>query len=108
VKVEIVPEVQYGDARKRYVGGQGSLRLEMGRSKQTFDELAARALLTPGHMIVLTSIPARPGSLGDYFLRHESEGKPEQKLIVIRAYQTQHDELFEPQESSHPDETPPP
>jgi hypothetical protein len=100
VKVEVLPEVQYGDARQRYIGGQGSLRLEVGRSKQAFDELAATALLTPGHMIVLTSIPERSGSLGDYFFRHESEGKPEQKLIVIRVSQTQHDDLFEPHEAS--------
>jgi hypothetical protein len=95
VKMELVPEIQYGDARQRYVGGQGTLRLQFGRAKQSFDDLAASALLTSGHMIVLTSIPDRPGSLGDYFFRHESEGKPEQKLIVIRVCQTQHDDLVE-------------
>ena len=47
-------------------------------------------------MLVLTCLPDRPGSLGHRFFTHECAGQAEQKLLVIRLSQTQHDGLFSP------------
>jgi hypothetical protein len=49
-------------------------------------------------MLVLSSLIQRPGSLGHYFLTQKADGKLQQKLIVIRLSQTQHDGLFDPPE----------
>jgi hypothetical protein len=48
-------------------------------------------------MIVMSSLANRPGSLGHYFFTREADGKLEQKLMVLRLAQTQHDDLFDPQ-----------
>jgi hypothetical protein len=45
--------------------------------------------------MVLSSLPSRPGSLGHYFFT-ENEEHLEQKVLVIRLTQTQHDGLFSP------------
>ena len=49
-------------------------------------------------MLVLTALPDRPGSVGNYFFTDDSSGQPEQKLLLIRLAQTQHDGLFSPEE----------
>ena len=72
----------------------GGFRLEMNRAREAFDELAFTATLAPGHIIVISSLPNRPGSLGHHFLTQVGSGRKEQKLLVIRLSQTQHDDLF--------------
>ncbi len=98
VRLELMPELQYGEVQQRFTGRYGAYRLETGRSRRDFDKLAVTAMLTPGNMIVMSSLPNRVGSLGHRFFSHESSGKVEQKLMVIRLSQTQHDDLFNPQE----------
>ncbi|NUQ63613.1 MAG: hypothetical protein HUU20_14145 [Pirellulales bacterium] len=94
VRLELIPELHYGEARQRWVGGEGSLRMEAGRERRTFDDLLIPATLGPGHMVVLSSLPSRPGSIGHSFFTLTESGKLEQKLVVIRIAQTQHDDLF--------------
>ena len=57
----------------------------------------ASATLPPGAMLVLGSLSSRPGSLGHHFFT-ENDGRLEQKLLVVRLAQTQHDDLFDPAE----------
>ena len=85
----------HGEPRKRFVGSQGALRMEVGRARRVFDELTLSARLSVGQMIVLGSLDSRPGSLGHHFFTQDSEGPVEQKLMVIRLSQTQHDDLFD-------------
>ncbi len=50
-------------------------------------------------MLVLSSLSNRPGSLGHHFFTEkQNEGRLEQKLLIIRLAQTQHDGLFNPPE----------
>ena len=70
------------------------MQLNTGRSREVFDRLAAQATLAPGEMLVFSSLPEREGSLGHYFFTEEHSGQLEQKLLVIRLSQTQHDDLF--------------
>ncbi len=97
VRLELVPELHYGQPRQRWVGGQGMMRLETSRAKQVYDDMTLSADLSPGTMLVLSSLPSRPGSLGHHFFT-QSEPRLEQKLLVIRLSQTQHDGLFAPPE----------
>ena len=95
VSLCITPEVHHGQPRMQYVGGsQGVLLLDSGRDREVFDSLAVRATLAPGEMFVVTSLPNRPGSLGHHFFTETNSGKLQQKLLLIRLSQTQHDDLF--------------
>ena len=82
----------------RYVGDQGVLRLETSRPKKTYDDMTMTADLAPGEMLILSSLSNRPGSLGHQFFTDENNGKLEQKLLIVRLSQTQHDGLFSPPE----------
>ncbi len=94
VEIELVPEVHHGDPARRWVGDQGVFRLDTGRDKQAFTDLAVTATLAPGEMLALTCLPGRDGSLGHYFFTDASSGDPQQKLLLVRVAQTQHDGLF--------------
>ena len=98
VRLELVPELYYGETRQGYVGPPTALRLEAGKDRHVFDELGIEATLSSGDMLVLGSLPSRRGSLGDHFLTQESSGRQERKMLVIRLSQTQHDDLFTPRE----------
>jgi len=99
VRLELVPELRHGESKSRFVPlGQAGFRLDQSRSRQAFDDLSVQVTLLPGQMVVLSSLASRPGSLGHYFFTREADGRLEQKLVVIRLAQTQHDGLFNPQE----------
>ena len=98
VRLDVVPELHFGEVKQRFVGDQGMWRLEAGKARRPFDDLAFSATLTPGHMLVISSLPNRTGSLGHYFLTQDSSGDLEQRLLVLRLSQTQHDDLFAPAE----------
>ena len=93
-RLELVPELHYGDYAQRYAGHQYAFRSEVSRSRRVFDETAFLASLSAGDMLVIGGLANRPGSLGDRFFSHEISGRKEQKLLVIRLSQTQHDPLF--------------
>ena len=97
VRLELVPQLYYGQPRQRWVGGQGMQYLEPSRPKRVFDDMKFAADLAPGGMLVLGSLTERPGSLGHHFFT-EKEERAEQKLLIIRLSQTQHDGLFNPPE----------
>lgn len=93
VRLEFVPELQYGEYGPRFAGQQHALRIETSRPHRVFSELAFSATLTAGEMLIVSSLPNRLGSLGNRFFARQYEGQEEQKLLVIRLSQTQHDAL---------------
>jgi hypothetical protein len=95
VRLRIVPEIQHGAPGLRYVGRQGMVRLETGRSKRVLDSLSMEATLSPGQMLVFSGRLDRPATLGHRFFTPDRDGRTEQKLLVIRLAQTQHDDLFD-------------
>jgi hypothetical protein len=76
------------------------LRPQAGKPKRVFDRLAFEAALAPGQMLVLTCLPDRPGTLGQYFftepLNTSSAEDPQmqQKLTVVRLADTRYSDLF--------------
>lgn len=105
VRVNLAPEVHHGAPQQRWVGDQGVMRLEAGRPREVIDDLVMNVELAPGSMLLLSSLPNRPGSLGHYFFT-TGKGASEQKLLVIRLAQTQYDDLFVPSEPLSLDESP--
>ena len=99
VQLEFVPEVHHGQNRQHWVGDQSIFRLETGRSKRAFEELKLTAVMDPGAMLLLGSQPNRPGSLGHYFFleSNDRDDRLDQKLILVRLCQTQHDDLVSPE-----------
>lgn len=100
VRLELVPEIQYGQPRQRWVGDQGMFRLEAGRPRRALTEMRTSATLSPGSMLLMTCLPSRPGSLGHHFFTQD-DGQLKQKLLVVRLCQTQHN-LFAPPEAASP------
>jgi hypothetical protein len=95
VKLELTPELHHDAPRQRWVGEQGVLRLESCRPKKAFEEMTIAAKLAPGEMLVVGHLPNKPGSLGHHFFT-TCKDQPQQKLLVVRLAQTQHDGLFSP------------
>jgi hypothetical protein len=98
VELELIPEIHHGQTRQHWVGDQSIFRLETGRPKRSFDDLKLTATLGPGAMLLLSSLPNRQGSLGHYFFLESNnhDDRFDQKLILIRVCQTQHDDLVSP------------
>lgn len=92
VRLELVPEVHHGQPRQSWVARDGMFLLEATRPREVFDWLQVAVDLAPGDMLLLSSLPTRPGSLGHYFFA-AGEGKAEHKLLLVRLAQTQQDEL---------------
>jgi hypothetical protein len=103
VRLELTPELHHDQPAPHWVGSQGVIRMESDRPKQIFDDMTIAADLSPGWMLVLSSLPNRPGSLGHSFFTQDSDGL-EQKLLVIRLQQTQHDGLILPAEPAKSEE----
>jgi hypothetical protein len=95
VRVELVPELHHGEPRQRWVVEQGMWRLEAGKRRRVFKEMGLAATLSPGCMLLVGSLPDRRGSLGHHFFT-EDGGQLQQKMLVLRLAQTQHDGLFGP------------
>ena len=95
VRIRMVPEIHHGENRLRHVFTPGMVRLESGKNKRAFDEMAIEAVLAPGHMLILSTRPDRSGSLGYRFFTLNPGGQLEQKLMIVRLAQTQHDALFD-------------
>lgn len=94
VRLQLTPELHYGQPRQRWVGEQNVMRLETSRPRKTYDDMTLTADLAPGAMLILASLPNRTGSLGHHFFT-QNDGRIEQKLLVVRLSQTQHDGLFD-------------
>ena len=95
VRIELAPELHYGENRQRWIAEQGVFRLDAGQSRCVFDKMAVAATLAPGQMLVMTSLANRPGSLGHYFFTDQQSGLLEQKLLIVRLAQTQHDNVVQ-------------
>jgi hypothetical protein len=96
VRVQLVPEIHHGESKLRYVSTQGALRIQPGRAKRAFEDMTMEAVLAPGHILLVSTLLDRPSTLGHRCFTENADGHVEQKLLVLRLAQTQHDELFEP------------
>jgi hypothetical protein len=93
--VELTPELQYGEPRLRFTGGDdGILRQASIRERKVFDNLRLSVRLAPGEMLVLMSLPDAGSRLGHYFHTTDSVDGPQQKLILIRLAEVPDSDTF--------------
>jgi hypothetical protein len=95
VQLELVPEVEYGEARPRYVGNSGVWAIETSRQRQAYPEFKLGAMLSPGESLVLGGTPEPKGLGGQFFTSHR-DGRTQRVLLLVRLQQTQSDGRFEP------------
>ncbi len=93
VTLDLVPEIQHGDARMQPSAAAGVLTFLPGRPSKAYGELKIESLLAGGDVLVLGKLPNSPGTLGHHFFTSGAQGE-QQKLILIRLAQTQYDDLF--------------
>jgi hypothetical protein len=93
VRIEMAPELQHDQPRQSRIEDQGVMRFDFHRPTRVFENMVISTTLSPGGMLIMTSLPSRSGSLGHHFFT-EKEGGVEQKLLVVRLSQTQQDGLF--------------
>ena len=100
VTLHITPELQFGEVRQQWTSEDGRIVPQQGKPKRLFESLAFDAILSPGQLLVLTTVPERSGTLGQ-FLFTESPGGAQsyddrltQKLLVVRLAQSRYSDLF--------------
>ena len=101
-RLEILPEVEFGDPKNNWVASDTSFRLEPRRESIGFDDLRINTLLESGEMLVIGCLPNRSGSLGHFFCSDEISDSLQQKLVILRLAQTQYDDTFALTETAAP------
>jgi hypothetical protein len=95
VRLQLTPEVQYGEPRNRWVGqGTGIFRQVSGRSQKSFDDMQIDTHLTPGQTLVLSGTDQLTGLAQHFFSAGEPARTQGKKLLLIRLARTQYDDLF--------------
>ena len=105
VKLDLTPEIEHGEHKGRWVGGEGQFLQQVGPDRLVLDQLRLEATLLPGQWLVLSTTPELKG-LGEYFFAEKSSGATERTFIVVRLSKTQFDDLFAPEQTSAPLTTP--
>ena len=101
VRVEVTPELQYGEPKFRFTSGEDRfLRQASLRDQKVFDQLRMSVKLSPGDMLVLMSLPHSGSRLGHYFHTANSPNGPQQKLILIRLAEVPPSDTFATQSKS--------
>ncbi|MEE8452334.1 MAG: hypothetical protein V3R99_10485 [Thermoguttaceae bacterium] len=94
VLLKLTPELRHGQSRvtpRPFVGNEAFFQLASSQPCRVFDDLSISATVSPGAMLILSCLPDRAGSLGHHFFSCDN-GRLEQKLLVVRLSQTQHDD----------------
>lgn len=91
VRIQLRPEVQYGEPHRQFSQRDTHLILDSKRSSEVLDDLIMEAELSAGEMIVLSCLPNRPGSAGHSFFTEAASDGLIQKMLVVRLSQTQRD-----------------
>jgi hypothetical protein len=93
VRIELLPIVDYGEPRKRFIGGQNVYRIDVRRDREPFENLTVSSTLTPGQTLVLTATPERKG-LGAAFFADRFQSDQDRLALLLRIAEARRDELF--------------
>lgn len=105
VRLDLLPEVEHGELKQGWVGGEGTLMQQISRKKITFDTLRLSLSIAPGQMIAISAADP-PKGLGEHFFVESIGGTPVRWLLFVRLALTQQDNLFAPELSALPLATP--
>jgi len=100
VRLELQPELEYGEPMQRYTASDGMFRFEYRPESKVFEELKVTAHLSPGQTLVVAGRADMPGSLGNHYFTEKSTGQPtEQKLLLFRLMHSPGDDSFRSNEA---------
>jgi len=95
VALRLTPELQHGELRNRYTGGDSGIFLfTPSRDREVYDWLTVHADLAPGELLLLSCLPSASGSLGHAFHVPGDDGPNEHKLILVRLLQVPASEIL--------------
>jgi hypothetical protein len=94
VRLQMIPQLEYGQVRQRWLAEDGRLMPQQGKPKRTFDQLAFDLTLSSEQMLVLTCTSDRGGTLGHYLFTEPRDDQLQQKLLVVRLAQSRFNDLF--------------
>ena len=94
VRLQMIPQLEYGQVRQRWLAEDGRLMPQQGKPKRTFDQLAFDLTLSAEQMLVLTCTSDRGGTLGHYLFTEPRDDQLQQKLLVVRLAQSRFNDLF--------------
>jgi hypothetical protein len=95
VRIELLPEIVYGDPHNEFVPGEGgTFEFRVQSPRKVFDRLRIDATLSPGQILILGGRPEREGSLGSHYFTEQGPDGPRQQLLLIRLAQANRDEPF--------------
>lgn len=97
VQLALTPEVEFGAARQRHVGGQGLFLRVIDRPRHVLEHLRIETVLAPGQTLLVSATPEARG-LGAHFFAPHVSGREERSAMLVRLAQTQIDDLFSPEE----------
>jgi hypothetical protein len=100
IKLHLTPTLHYGMAQQQFIVEDGVLRPQTAKPKRTFERLAFDTTLAQDQMLLVTCLPDRAGTLGNYFFTEQKDGQPQQKLVVIRLAESRYSDLFVPSNAS--------
>jgi hypothetical protein len=99
VKIELTPELHFGPSRLRWSGGEEGMEAVLRqlpmRDREVFESMRMEVQLSPGEMLVLSSLPNAKSRPGYYFHTAESSAGREQKLVLIRPAQVPRTRTFD-------------
>jgi hypothetical protein len=95
IRLEMTPELEHGEARKRFTSGEGMFRVEFGPPHEVLEQLRSTAHLTPGEILAVTTFPKRPGTLGHHFFTESDGDAVTQKMLLVRLAQCEYDDRFQ-------------
>jgi hypothetical protein len=98
--LQLIPEIQHGEARKSFVSNDFGVRPEMSRERKVWEQLTLSTKMSPGQVLVLCSdgAPAAPNLGRAFFITHTAEQTKERAMLLVRLSVTQLDDLFAPEE----------
>lgn len=94
VRLEMTPELEHGEAQKRFTAGEGMFKVEFGPPHEVIEQLRWSARLAPGQMLVVSMLPERIGSLGYQFFSELDGDATVQKMLLVRLTQCEYDDRF--------------
>jgi hypothetical protein len=97
LRLELVPGVEHGDPKQRYMGHSGGMRLDVRRDQQLYHALTFAVPMTEDQTLIVTSSPD-PRGIGATFFANRFESSTERLLLLIRMARAQRDDLFLPSE----------
>jgi hypothetical protein len=95
VRIEMIPEITFGDTRQQIGVGNSALVYEMAQDRHILTPLAVDAELAEGQWLVIGNAES-PSGIGQTFLKEPEEAGGRRKLILLRISKLSTDELFSP------------